>query len=146
MPKPRRDKTEESTRKHRITSEILVDAYTGSERAMGWCYYLEGQLRFPFRARCIKRPSISPLHVADEVEVMGMAPEEECEHEMFVMIRWGKSSLAVPLSQLEGVKVDKAPRQGIEDWHYSSSGGLIVWSAYTVGARLACPTRSPVGL
>jgi hypothetical protein len=47
-----------------------------------------------------------------------MPPESECEHEMFVTIEWGKRGLAVPLSQLEGIKVDKDTKQGIGDWHY----------------------------
>jgi len=52
------------------------------------------------------------------VEVMGMAPEEECEHEMFVFIRWRPQQLAVPLSQLKGIHVDARTQQAIEDWHY----------------------------
>lgn len=47
-----------------------------------------------------------------------MAPEEECEREVFVMIRWETQGLAVPLSQLRGVATDDPTRQGIEDWHY----------------------------
>ena len=35
-----------------------------------------------------------------------MPPEDECEHEMFVLIRWHGDQLAVPLAQLEGVDVD----------------------------------------
>jgi hypothetical protein len=34
------------------------------------------------------------------VEVVGMAPEDECEREMFVTIRWEKRKFGVPLSQL----------------------------------------------
>ena len=105
-------------REERITMEIIVDAYGPEEQAMGWYYYLEDRLRFPFPARCIARRAISPLLVGDEVEIVGMAPEEECEHEMFVLTRWERGSLAVPLSQLEGVAVDEHTRQAIEDWQY----------------------------
>jgi hypothetical protein len=69
-------------------------------------------------ARCTAERSISPLRVGDEVEVVGMAPEEECLHEMFVLIRWERRPLAVPLARLEGVAVDDQTRQVIEDWHY----------------------------
>ena len=75
-------------REQRITMEIIVDAYTPEEQAMGWYYSLEDRLHFPFVARCIAQRSISPLRVGDEVEVVGMAPEAECQHEMFVLIRW----------------------------------------------------------
>ncbi|MBA2450990.1 MAG: hypothetical protein H0V51_23500 [Chloroflexi bacterium] len=47
-----------------------------------------------------------------------MAPEEECEHDMLVLMRWERRPLAVPLAQLVGIAVDDQTRQGIEDWHY----------------------------
>jgi hypothetical protein len=112
----RRSRDEE--REQRITMEIIVDAYTPEEQAMGWYYSLEDRLTVPFVARCIAERSISPLRVGDEVDVVGMAPEEECEHEMFVLIGWDRRTLAVPLSLLEGVTVDKQTRQAIEDWQY----------------------------
>jgi hypothetical protein len=90
----RRSRDEE--REQRITMEIVVDAYTPEEQAMGWYYSLEDRLHFPFVARCTAERAISPLRVGEEVEVVGMAPEEECEHEMFVLIRWERRTLAVP--------------------------------------------------
>jgi len=48
-----------------------------------------------------------------------MAPEEECDKEMFVTIKWGKDVLAVPLSQLTVTdSADEETQQAIEDWHY----------------------------
>lgn len=106
-------------REQRIAMEIVVDAYDSQERAMGWYYYLQDQLRFPFTAICIDKRSISPLRVKDEVEAIGLLGEEECEHEMFVTIRWEKEDLAVPLSQLKAISAtDKQTKQAIEDWHY----------------------------
>ena len=99
--------------------EIVVDAYDEQERAMGWYYYLQDQLRFPFTATCIAKRSISPLKVKDEVEVIGMPGEEECEHEMSVTIQWEKEGLAVPLSQLKPIAdTGKKTQQAVEDWHY----------------------------
>jgi hypothetical protein len=111
-------KRTEQDRETRIDNDIVVDAYDASERAMGWYYYLEEQLHFPFTARCIKVRPISPLRVGDEVEVLGMAPEDECGYEMFVMIRWEKPGLAVPLSQLKAVATDESTSQATEDWQY----------------------------
>ena len=103
--------------------EIVVDAYDEQERAMGWYYYLEGKLNFPFLARCTTRRSISPLKVGDEAEVIGMPPEEECEHEMFVVMRWDREGLAIPLSQLEVIDADDETREALEDWLYWSRKG-----------------------
>jgi hypothetical protein len=109
---------EDPKREHRIDMEIVVDAYDECERAMGWYYHLEDHLRFPFAATCICRRATSPLKVKDKVEVLEMAPEDECEHEMFVMIRWDKEDLAVPLSQLKPIDVNVETSQVVDDWHY----------------------------
>ncbi|HAM51207.1 MAG TPA: calcium-binding protein [Nitrospiraceae bacterium] len=98
--------------------EIVVDAYNEEERAMGWYYYLEEKLRFPFKAKCIVTRKSSPLVTGEKVEVTEMAPETECAHEMLVMITWQKRSLAVPLGQLNPTEADKQTRQAVSDWHY----------------------------
>src|SRR3989338_6928112 len=109
---------EDSVRENRRHMEIIVDAYDESERAMGWYCYMQDKLSFPFRACCIAERVISPLKKKEKVQVIEMAPEEECEKEVFVKIIWQGRKLAVPLSQLEGVEVDDETREAIEDWHY----------------------------
>src|SRR3712207_9306556 len=94
--------------------EAVVDAYNEEERAIGWYYYLEGKLNFPFLGRCATRRSTSPLKVGDEVEVIGMAPVEDCEHDMFVEMDWDEESLALPLSQLEVIDADDQTREAVE--------------------------------
>jgi hypothetical protein len=42
----------DAERERRIENEVVVDAYGEEERAMGWYYYLESHLRFPFVATC----------------------------------------------------------------------------------------------
>ena len=99
--------------------EIVVDAYGPEEQAAGWYCYLEEMLLLPFAAVCSMKRAISPLYVKDKVDVIEMGPEEECEKEMFVTIRWGKDRLAVPLSQLiPASDTATQTKQAIEDWHY----------------------------
>ena len=117
---------ENKTREKRITMEIVVDAYNEQERAMGWYYYLEETIQFPFTAKCINVRTISPLEKGDEVEVTGMAPESECEHEMFVEMRWEKRNLAVPLSQLEGDRMETKERR--KRWPTGTTGSAVVTS------------------
>jgi len=107
----------EEDREGRIRDEIVVDAYGAEEQAMGWYAYLDDMLEFPFRARCSVERAISPLQVDDEVEVVGMGPEDECAHEMFVLTPWRPRPLAVPLMQLEVVQAEDATRGG---------GGLVL--------------------
>src|SRR5262249_55664500 len=94
-------------RDERIEQEIIVDAYGPEEQAMGWYYYLEDQLHFPFRAKCLAARATSPLRKGQEVEAIDLAPAEECEHEMFVTVTWQDRKLAVPLAQLEPIQTDK---------------------------------------
>ena len=98
--------------------EVVVDAYDAAERAMGWFGYLESELEFPFTARCTERRAISPLLVGDEVEVVSLAPADECSHEMFVMIRWEHGGLGVPLSQLEPRGAGVSTETAVADWRY----------------------------
>jgi hypothetical protein len=108
----------DEAREERIHMEIIVDAYGALEQASGWYNYLDDTLQFPFSARCVVRRTTSPLEPDEKVEVVGMAPDEECEHDMFVLIRWKRRQLAVPLMQLEGIQVDEETQQAIEDWRY----------------------------
>ncbi|MEM6866916.1 MAG: calcium-binding protein [Cyanobacteria bacterium P01_C01_bin.121] len=114
MPKP----NQEDDREQRIIMEIVVDAYGPEEQAMGWFYYLADNMRFPFTATCISQRRISPLKIGATVEVLRMAPESECEREMFVEVAWNDDALAVPLIQLTAQNVDEDTQQAIEDWHY----------------------------
>ena len=77
---PKKDKIRED----RIIMEIVVDAYDENERALGWYCYLEDKLAVPFRAKCVARRESSPLRRGEEVDVVGMPSEDECEREMFV--------------------------------------------------------------
>jgi hypothetical protein len=110
---------QDKDREERIATEIIVDAYGPEEQAMGWYYYLQEKLHFPFIAICVAKRAISPLRVKDEVDVIGIAPEEECDREMFVTIRWERDGLAVPLSQLKPIdETAMETKEAIEDWHY----------------------------
>lgn len=65
-------------REHRIDYEIVVDAYNEDERAMGWYYYLEDKITFPFLAKWQKKTRKTGAIVEKEVEVIGMASEDDC--------------------------------------------------------------------
>lgn len=86
---------------------------------MGWYYYLDDKMTFPFTATCIAEREISPLQKGDEVEVIEQASEDECQREMFVKIRRERHGLAVPLSQIKPISAtDAETKEAVEDWHY----------------------------
>jgi len=127
MPKPRSSSSgrrrQDRRREARIINEIVVDAYKESERALGWYYHLENQLRFPFAATCKARRTTSPLKAGESVTITGLASEEDCDADIIVRVRWNDRSLGVPLSQLEPQSVDASTAEAVADWHYWCSMG-----------------------
>ena len=108
----------DEAREYRISMEAIVDAYGGEEQALGWYYYLDDRLQFPFQAKCIEARQISPLIKGEIVKVTQMSPEDECMGEMFVQIEWKDHAFGVPLAQLQPTNVDADTQEAIEDWHY----------------------------
>ena len=117
MPGPKRPALNRA-REHRTEQEIAVHAYTSDERAIGWHCYLDDKLRFPFKARCIAVREMSPLKMGEEIEVLGMAPGDDCMKEMFVIVGFAGRKLGVPLAQIEPIGADAATREAVEDWRY----------------------------
>ena len=95
MRRPKRD----TIREDRIYNEAIVDARP-EEQAMSWYYYLESKISFPFQAKCLATKVVSPLRKGETVEVVRMAPDEVCEHDMLVLVRWQRRKVAIPLSHL----------------------------------------------
>ena len=98
--------------------EAVVDAYGETERAMGWYYYLEGKLEFPFNAKCTVRIASSPLKLGQVVTVIGMASEDDCEFDMLVLVEFADDELAVSLRQLAPSTKHAATKEAIADWSY----------------------------
>jgi len=96
------------------------------EQAMSWYCYLESKIRFPFRARCVAPRDVSPLQKGETLEVLRMAPEDACEHDMLVQVRWQGRKTAVPLSQLNAIDPDESTKEAIGDWHYWVSQGCLL--------------------
>ena len=61
---------------------------------------------------------VSPLRKGETVDVVRMAGEVACEHDMLVQIRWQGRKMAVPLSQLDTTDPDESTKEAIGDWHY----------------------------
>jgi hypothetical protein len=92
MKKPKKD----PVREDRIHNEAIADANGPEEQVMGWYYYLDDKIRFPFQAKCMTPKVVSPLRKGEPVEVLRMAPEDACSADMLVLIRWQGRTMAVP--------------------------------------------------
>ena len=83
-------------REERIHNEVIIDGYGPEEQALGWYYYLENKIQFPFSARSMTAKVVSPLRKGETVDVRGLAPEDSCALDMLVPIRsHGRNSLRV---------------------------------------------------
>jgi hypothetical protein len=107
----------DKSREERIEMEIIVDAYTEEEQAMGWYYYLDDHLNFPFKAKWTNRKGQS-----EEVEVLEMSPEDDCGKDMCVeaLYREGEAEdvFSVALYEIEAIDADRKTQEAIADWHY----------------------------
>jgi hypothetical protein len=106
-------------RENRIHMDIIADANGSDEQVMGWYYYLDDVIDFPFTATCTLKQSTSPLKVGDTVKILGMAAMDDCEREMFVESEWQGGTLAIPLAQITPLDdTDDQTKQAVADWHY----------------------------
>ena len=108
----------EPEREHRILYEAVVDCYDEVERAMGWYYYLERTLEFPFKARCQNLRKTSPLAAGEIVRVVCLANEDDCMSEVLVNVEHGQDTISVPLAQLSCMARKASTLRGVSDWHY----------------------------
>ncbi|AKG23842.1 calcium-binding protein [Calothrix sp. 336/3] len=113
----------DEVREKRIEEEVLVDTDNDKEeRAMGWYYYLDDCLNVPFNAIWIKKSRKSPTPQEIEVEVLGMAPEDDCLRDMFVEVAYlnGKEDdvYSAKLSELKVLDADEDTQEAIADWMY----------------------------
>jgi len=113
----------DAEREKRIFMEAVVDANGPEEQAMGWYYYLDDRVSFPFAAECIAVDKRSPLELGEHTTAVRMAGQEYCEHEMYVEISWGNKALAVPLSQIKPLNANDDTVEAIGDWHYWKNQG-----------------------
>jgi len=123
MKRPKR----EPVREDRIHNEAIVDANGPEEQVMGWYYYLDDKIRFPFQAKCIMAEVVSPLRNGETVEVQRMAPEDACSADMLVPIRWQGRTMAVPLSQLVAIDLDASTAEAIAERHYWVAQGYCFY-------------------
>jgi hypothetical protein len=111
------------TREHRIKTEIIIDAEDKEDRALGWYDYLDDSLNFPFLAKWTKksRKSSSPPQIK-QVEVLGMAPDDECLKDMLVEVVYpdGKDEdvFTAKLSEIEIIDADSETLEALADWQY----------------------------
>ena len=109
--------SKDNDREERIDDEIVVDAYGEEERAMGWYYYLDDKISFPFNAECFVIDNRSPLTIGEKVAVSRMTGEGNRTQgqDMYVEIAWKDRVFSVPLAQLKPLDADEDTVEAVGD-------------------------------
>ena len=102
---------------HRIDYEIIVDCYEDHEVQMGWYYYMEDKLNFPFTAtvEIEKRNGQKELK---KVEVLKSTCKEEFGEDMMVGVAFDEFVHSVPLLSLKNIEADEETLRALGDWVY----------------------------
>ena len=118
---------QDNEREERILMEVVVDACGTEERALGWYYYLDDKISFPFVAECFVTDNRSSLISGEQITVYRMANEGNWNQsqDMYVEISWNERTFAVPLAQLAPINADDATVEAIHDWHYWKARGYL---------------------
>lgn len=119
MPNVERDET----REQRIETEIIVEAGNDKEeRAMGWYYYLDDTLNFPFNAKLKKKARKTGVIEEKQVEVLAMAPDDDCLKDMYVEVVYpggdDEDIFSAKLSEIEAIDADEDTQEALADWQY----------------------------
>ena len=104
---------------------------------MSWYHYWESKISFPFSARCVGANPVPPFRTGETTDVVRMAPEDACAHDMLVQIRRRGREFAFPLSQLDAIGADELTKEAVDDWLTGSRRASFsdVYVQQTVGQR-----------
>ncbi|WPF87370.1 calcium-binding protein [Cyanobacterium aponinum AL20118] len=102
---------EDSQREERIDFEIVVDAYDEEERRMGWYYYLQDNLNFPFSAKWLNRKE-------RDVIVVDLSSEDDCLDDISVVVEYDNDQFSAKLDDIEPIGVDETTQTVVDDWKY----------------------------
>ncbi|HFA49785.1 MAG TPA: calcium-binding protein [Bacteroidetes bacterium] len=102
---------------HRIDYEIIVDAYGDHEVKMGWYYYMEEKLNFPFTAT-VEIEKRNGGKEMKKVEVLKMTGDEAFGEDMRVGVAFGEYIFEVPLLSLKNIEADEGTLEAMGDWRY----------------------------
>lgn len=104
---------------HKIDYEIIVDCYDEYEASMGWYYYMEETLKFPFKAKAKLKKSDGSVKLT-EIQVTGLAADEEgfMGNDFDLEILTGGHFSNIHYSQLSQIKADDETLEAFAIWEY----------------------------
>ena len=110
---------------YKIRNEIIVDCYGDYEVNMGWYYFFEEALEFPFEAETVIKYRGGKVNHT-KVDVLGIATEEGkfdniSEIQLEVSPKGQQIILDVGISKLENVEGSESVEEALEVWTFWKS-------------------------
>lgn len=104
---------------YKIDYEIIVDCYDEIEVSMGWYYFMEENLNFPFKATVPLKKRNGSLETK-EVKITGLASDEEgfTNRDFNLEMENGDYRYPIAYSRLSHVKAEPETREAFQIWNY----------------------------
>ncbi|TXK36898.1 hypothetical protein FVR03_16535 [Pontibacter qinzhouensis] len=104
---------------HKIDYEIIVDCYDETEVSMGWYYFFEENLEFPFKATVPLRKKDGSTEIK-VVKVVALASDEEgiTDNDFELEIENGEYLMDVSYSELTNIKASAQTREAFQIWDF----------------------------
>lgn len=112
--------------RYEIDYEIIVDCYDDYEVNMGWYYFFEEALEFPFEAEINIKTRSGKTNLT-KVDVLGIATEDGDfndirEISLEVSLKGSEIILDVGISKLKNLKGSRAVKEVFEIWDFWKTG------------------------
>ena len=112
--------------RHKIDNEIIVDCYDDYEVNMGWYYFFEDTLEFPFEAETVVKYRNGKKQLT-KIDVLGVATEEGdfaelSEISFEVSPKDSDLVMEIGVSKLKKIKGSKENKEVFELWDFWKSG------------------------
>jgi len=108
-----------------IMLEIVVDAKDDEDVAMGWFYYMQDELEFPFEAEMESKNRRGEKSVI-QIDVLGLSSSNENNNSPEVILEVSEKGservIDVGISKLQNVKGDESTENAVAIWKHWDSG------------------------
>lgn len=108
-----------------IMLEIVVDAKDDDDVAMGWFYYMQDELEFPFEAEMEAKNRRGEKSVI-EIDVLGLSSDNENNNSPEVILEVSEKGservMNVGISKLQNAKGDESTQNAVAVWKYWQAG------------------------
>lgn len=109
----------------KIENEIIVDCYDDQEVSMGWYYFFQDELEFPFKAEVSLKTRNEGKKLI-EIDILKMVDEEqnyESSRLLFeVSLKETELILEIGADKLKNIQGNRSTKEAFEIWNFWNSG------------------------